>query len=154
MRTVAVREAAYGARMAPTLQIAIDCADPHALVEFWAAALGYDVERHGDQIRRMLDEGWASEADVTKVDGQLAWRTAAACRDPEGKGPRLLFQVVPEPKTVKDRIHLDVQVGAERRDAEVERLVALGATWLWEASQGPHSWVTLADPEGNEFCVG
>ena len=61
---------------------------------------------------------------------------------------------MPEPKTVKDRIHLDVQVGAERRDAEVERLVALGATWLWEASQGPHSWVTLADPEGNEFCVG
>jgi hypothetical protein len=54
---------------------------------------------------------------------------------------------------VKDRIHLDLHFGEEQRDEQVERALALGATKLWEASQGPHSWVTLADPEGNEFCV-
>ena len=65
----------------------------------------------------------------------------------------MLFQTVPEPKTVKNRLHLDVRVGAGRREAEVARLLALGATELWRGSQGPFEWVTLADPEGNEFCV-
>jgi hypothetical protein len=65
----------------------------------------------------------------------------------------VLFQEVPEAKTVKNRVHLDVRVGAERREAEVARLLGLGATELWRGSQGPYAWVTLADPEGNEFCV-
>jgi hypothetical protein len=60
---------------------------------------------------------------------------------------------VPEPKTVKDRIHLDLHVGEDRRETEVARILALGATKLWDGQQGPQSWVTLADPEGNEFCV-
>jgi hypothetical protein len=62
---------------------------------------------------------------------------------------------VPEPKTVKDRIHLDLQrdLDAAGRQIEVERLIALGATKLWDGQQGPSSWVTLADPEGNEFCI-
>jgi hypothetical protein len=54
---------------------------------------------------------------------------------------------------VKNRVHLDVRVGAERREAEVARLVDLGATELWRGAQGPFEWVTLADPEGNEFCL-
>jgi hypothetical protein len=65
----------------------------------------------------------------------------------------VLFQVVPEPKTVKNRVHLDLHVGAERRPEVVERLVGLGATVLWEGREGPSTWVTMADPEGNEFCV-
>jgi hypothetical protein len=65
----------------------------------------------------------------------------------------VLFQLVPEAKTVKNRVHLDVRVGADRREAEVARLLERGATELWRASQGPYEWVTLADPEGNEFCV-
>ena len=65
----------------------------------------------------------------------------------------MYFQLVPEPKGSKNRLHLDLQFGPDERVAEVERLERLGATRLFEGSQGPHSWVTMADPEGNEFCV-
>jgi len=60
---------------------------------------------------------------------------------------------VPEAKTVKNRQHLDARVGPDRREAEVARLLGLGATELWRGSQGPYEWATLADPQGNEFCV-
>jgi hypothetical protein len=60
---------------------------------------------------------------------------------------------VPEPKTVKNRLHFDVRVGADGHEAEVARLTAMGATELWRGAQGPSTWVTMADPEGNEFCV-
>ena len=92
----------------PTIQIAVDAADPHALARFWAAAVGYDVEDHHDIVAEMLERGFAGADDTVEIDGRLAWRDAAACRDPRGTGPRLLFQAVPEPKTVKDRIHLDL----------------------------------------------
>lgn len=141
--------------MTAPFQIAIDCADPHRLARFWADAMGYDVEDHHDVVEQMLEAGYAqAEEDATEIDGRLAWRTAAACSHPDGSLPRLLFQQVPEPKTTKNRVHLDLHVGPDRRDAEVERLKALGASYLWEGQQGPHSWITLADPEGNEFCVG
>jgi hypothetical protein len=65
----------------------------------------------------------------------------------------MLFQRVPEPKTGKNRLHLDVHVGPERRETEIARLLAHGATELWRASQGPQESAMLADPEGNEFCV-
>jgi hypothetical protein len=139
---------------AMSMQIAVDCADPHRLVRFWAAATGSEIEDHHDLVAEMLAAGFATDDETVEVDGRRAWATAAACRHPDGTIPRLLFQQVPESKTTKNRWHIDLQVGGDRRDAEVERLVALGATRLWEASQGPHSWVTLADPEGNEFCVG
>ena len=54
---------------------------------------------------------------------------------------------------MKNRVHLDLHVGEDRREAEVERLTGLGASRLWDGQQGPHRWVTMADPEGNEFCV-
>lgn len=136
-----------------SVQVAIDCADPHRLVRFWAPTLDMQIEDHHDQVEQMVSQGYATEADTVMIDGRLAWRTGAACRDPEGRLPRLLFQTVEEPKTVKNRVHLDVQVGPEKRDDKVDELLALGAVRLWEARQGPHSWVTLADPEGNEFCV-
>jgi Glyoxalase-like domain len=139
----------------PQFQIAVDAADPHRLNRFWAKAVGYDMEDHHDQIHELIEAGLASRDDVIELDGRLAWKTAAACRDPSGNGPRLLFQQVPEAKSVKNRVHLDLHFGFAdgAREAEVERLIALGATRLWDGRQGPHTWVTLADPEGNEFCV-
>src|SRR5215203_1294167 len=98
----------------PELQLAIDAADPHRLNRFWSAALGYEIEDHQPLIEQLLAGGVASPDDTTEVDGRLAWKEAAAIRDPEGRGPRLLFQVVPEPKTVKNRLHLDLHVGEER----------------------------------------
>jgi hypothetical protein len=139
--------------MPTAFQIAIDCQDPHQLVRFWAAAMDLEIEDHEAQIRELLAAGFATPDDTVELDGKLAWATAAACRS-EDRRTRLLFQTVPEPKTTKNRVHLDLHVGAEDRDAEVARLVELGASELWEGQQGPHRWVTLADPEGNEFCVG
>ena len=135
--------------MTHAFQIAVDCVDPHRLAAFWAEALGYEVEDHHDVVEAMLAAGYArADEDALEIDGRLAWRTAAACKDPAGSAPRLLFQQVPEPKTVKNRLHLDVDVGADACEAEVARLEALGARRLWEGQQGPHSGVTLADPEG------
>ena len=140
----------------PTFQIAIDCADPHQLNLVWSAAVGYEMEDHHDMIEGLLAAGHATPDDTIELDGRLAWKIAAACGDPAGRGPRLLFQQVPEPKTVKDRIHLDLHFSPgddAARDAQVARLLELGATKLWDGQQGPQRWVTMADPEGNEFCV-
>lgn len=138
---------------APAVQFVIDAADPHALAEFWAAALGYEVEDVEAFARKMLDAGHASDHDVTTHRGRLVWRDAAAASDPDGRRPRLLLQRVPEAKTVKNRVHLDLLVGPELRDAEVERILGLGAVRLHDGHLGPQTWVTLADPEGNELCV-
>ncbi len=67
--------------------------------------------------------------------------------------PRILFQLVPEAKTVKNRVHLDPRVGQDMAEQVAAALAGRGATVLHRASQGPHSWVTMADPEGNEFCI-
>jgi hypothetical protein len=140
--------------MAFDLQVTIDCSAPHELADWWAEALGWQVEPQDESfIRRMVQSGAASEEDTVHHRGALVWKTGAALNSPDAGRPRVLFQGVPEPRTVKNRVHLDVRVGPERREAEVARLVGLGATELWRGSQGPYEWVTLADPEGNEFCV-
>ena len=140
--------------MAFDFQVAIDCTSPHELADWWAEALGWQVEAQDESfIRRMIEEGHAIDEQTVRHRGALVWRSATAMNSPEPGRPRVLFQAVPEPKTVKNRVHLDVRAGADLREAEVARLVALGATELWRASQGPYEWVTLADPEGNEFCV-
>jgi predicted enzyme related to lactoylglutathione lyase len=148
--------------MGVNFQVVVDCADPHLLARFWSAALEWEREQHADRIKALMDQGLVTEDDVAEVDGVLSFKTAAAVRDPEAqtnaKGQpvrgRMLFQVVPETKSVKNRVHLDIYFDTEDRDAEVERLIGLGARRLWEGKQGPvHTWVTLADPEGNEFCV-
>ena len=139
--------------MSTPIQIVIDCAEPHRLVRFWAEALGYEIEDSSELVAQVLAAGGATEADTVVVDGKRVWPDVA-CRDASGAGrPRLLFQGVPEPKAVKNRVHLDLQVGDERRDAEVERLLGLGARRIGEGRQGPFAWVVLADPEGNELCV-
>jgi hypothetical protein len=148
--------------MAVAYKVVIDCADPHRLADFWAAALDYVVEDNSAMIRQLLDGGLVSEAETTTVDGRLRFRDAVAVRDPDGPvdertgvglGGRVLFQVVPEPKTVKNRVHLDLHIGEDRRAEVVDRLTAAGGRVLWEGRQGPNTWVTMADPEGNEFCV-
>ena len=140
--------------MALEFQVTVDSLHPHDLADWWADVLGWQVEPQDEAfIRRMLAEGAAAETDTTEHRGALVWRVGAAITAPDAGRPRVLFQLMPEAKTVKNRVHLDVRVGAERQDAEVARLLGLGATELWQGAQGPFSWVTMADPEGNEFCV-
>ena len=142
--------------MAFTIQVAMDSADPHVLAEWWAEALGWQVEPSDpDFIRRMISEGHASESDTSTHRGVLVWKDGAAVSAPDAiaGSPRLLFQLVPEAKTGKNRTHLDLRVSPDDPAAVVERLLAAGATRLHEGRQGPHTWVTLADPELNEFCV-
>lgn len=140
--------------MATTFQVAIDCRAPHELADWWAEALGWAVEPQDEEfIRRMIDAGHATEAATTTHRGRLVWKDGAAINPPEPGPPRVLFQAVPEPKAGKNRLHLDLRTGPDRQDAEVERLTGMGARELWRGRQGPHTWVTMADPEGNEFCV-
>jgi hypothetical protein len=141
--------------MAFDFQVVIDCSAPHELADWWAEALGWQVEPQDEAfIRRMVESGAASENDTTTHRGALVWREGAAINCPDPDRPRVLFQQVPEPKTVKNRMHLDVRVG-EGGDVEavMEKLTARGARFLHHGRQGPFTWVTLADPEGNEFCV-
>ncbi|WP_224386585.1 VOC family protein [Pseudonocardia sp. ICBG1293] len=136
--------------MTPTLQIVLDATDPHALVRFWAAALHYEVEDHTAVVDGLLAAGHLTPEEVLDDGDRRRFRDVAAAR---GAGPRLFVQRVPEPRTAKNRMHLDLQVGADAAPAEVERLVALGAQVLWTtADRGPVT-TTLGDPEGNEFCV-
>lgn len=139
--------------MTRSLQVAFDAADPHALARFWAEALDYRREDHSGVVASLLASGRLREAEVVDVDGRPAFRDVATCVDPGGGGPRLFFQRVPEPKTVKNRLHLDLQVGGEAAPREIERLVALGATVAWITSDRGPVTTTLRDPEGNEFCV-
>ena len=134
-------------------QITFDCQDPHATCRFWADVLGYEVVRDEAMIRHFLAEGVATEDDVTTVDGELVWKEGDACEDPDGRRPRMYFQRVPEPRAAKNRVHLDLRVPEADRPKEVERLEGLGARRIGEGQQGPHSWIVMADPEGNEFCV-
>ncbi|MEO3978502.1 VOC family protein [Streptomyces sp. CAU 1734] len=143
-------------------KLTIDAADPVAQADFWAEALGYEVEDHSALIERLREHGQLPEGSTIRAHGRDAWREFAAVRHPDdpfneetgvGTGRRLLFQRVPEAKTVKNRLHIDVHAGPERREAEVARLTGLGATVLYEQNQYGGSWTTMADPEGNEYCV-
>lgn len=144
--------------MAYDVQVVIDSVDPHPLADWWAETLGWEVEPSDeDFIRRMIKEGHASEDDTITHRGVLVWREGAAINHPGGRDsgrPRILFQLVPEPKTVKNRVHLDLRPDTDDKEGAVRRLVERGATVLHEGRQGPHTWVTLTDPEGNELCLG
>jgi len=144
--------------MAYDFQVTADCADPHVLADWWADALGWVVEPSDEAfIRRMIAEGYATQEQTTTHRGVLVWKEGAAILHPDepagGLRRRILFQLVPEGKTVKNRVHLDVRIGADKVEDELARLTAAGATFLHRGQQGPHGWVTLADPEGNEFCI-
>ncbi|RKE18204.1 VOC family protein [Streptomyces sp. TLI_171] len=143
-------------------KLVVDSADAPAIAEFWAAALEYRVEDPTALIDSLLADGRLPEAAVTERGGRKLFRGYSAVRHPDdpfdplsdiGKGRRILFQDVPEPKTGKNRLHLDIHSDGHL-EAVVTRLESLGATRVQEHDQGPvgHWWV-MRDPEGNEFCV-
>lgn len=132
----------------------VDSKNPHAQADWWAAALGWQVDA-GDEamIERLVAAGHAREDDTLRWNGRLVWRIGQAIVDPSHPDrPRVLFQLVPEGKTVKNRLHLDIRAG-DGRQLKIDELIAAGATWLHDGQVGPSVWTTLADPEGNEFCV-
>jgi hypothetical protein len=133
--------------MAYGVQVTFDCADPARLGAFWASALGYVVQPP--------PEGFGSWPEFLASIGvpESEWTTRNAIVDPDGKGPRLFFQRVPEPKSAKNRVHLDVNVGRANVAAEVERLTGEGATVVRTFDDGGEHWVVLQDPEGNELCL-
>ena len=108
--------------------ICVDCADPRALAHWWAQVLD-DFE--------VVEEGEMNEDE-------------AELRGPGGRW--LMFLRVPEAKTVKNRLHFCLRPSASTRDAEVDRILGLGATVVDDRRDGD-GWAVLADPEGNEFCV-
>jgi hypothetical protein len=137
------------------VQIAFDCADPGALAAFWAEALpGYAVQSPPPGF-----DSWPAFLAAQGVP-ESEWNTRSAL---VGDGPRLFFQQVPEPKTVKNRVHLDLHAGGgpsvpvdEQRAsvrAAVARLQRLGATFVEEREEMGVVWAVMTDPEGNEFCA-
>lgn len=139
--------------MAVPVQIVFDANDPHALSVWWAELLDYEVERDGEFVRGLLDQGVVSDDDVVEIDGILHFATAASMRDPEGNGPRFFFQRVPEDKAGKNRMHLDVRLANPDLDAEVDRIVSRGATFVRYGEHPGQRWAVMQDPEGNEFCL-
>src|SRR4051812_42839115 len=128
--------------MPALIQIAIDCADPSRLAAFWAAALGY--ERAAPILGFDPGDDWCRIVDPAK-----------------GRAP-ILFHRVPEPKVGKNRVHLDIVLapGTSKEDsrplvdAEVPRLISLGATHVRTDDDDTDYYAVMQDPEGNEFCVG
>ena len=134
-------------------QVTFDAADPHALATFWANVLGMEVEDHSDFVNQLVAEGRVPAADRIIINGRSAFRDVTACRDPKGVEPRFFFQKVPEGKTAKNRVHLDIHVEPDRKAEEVARLTKLGAQLIeTHEDRGPLTYV-MRDPEGNEFCV-
>jgi hypothetical protein len=144
--------------MALDFQLVIDCAQPHQLADWWAETLGWEVEPTDEAfIRKMVEQGFARDDETVVHNGALRWKTGAAINHPGGREsgrPRILFQQVPEPKTVKNRLHVDLRPIQDGAEQQIEDLIARGATFLHRGEEGPYAkWATLADPEGNEFCV-
>ena len=145
--------------MALNIQIVVDSARPHDLADWWAETLQWAVEPQDEGfIRSMIEQGYATENQTMTHRGSLVWKDGAAIRPPEeinSRNPerRILFQAAPEGKTVKNRVHWDVRLDGREKDEVRRELEARGASFLWSARQGPHSWHTMADPEGNEFCI-
>ena len=135
------------------IQITLDCDEPHTLVAFWSAALGYEIEDHTAIVEGLLAAGRLPEQAVVRTDHGTGFADLAACRDPAGRKPRMLLQREPDRAPGKLRQHLDLQVGPDRADAEVARLLGLGATVAWTSHDRGAATTTLRDPEGNEFCV-
>jgi catechol 2,3-dioxygenase-like lactoylglutathione lyase family enzyme len=144
--------------MSRDVQITLDCADPAVLAAFWAEVLGYELQGPPPGF-----ESWEQALDALGVPPE-ARNDRSAVVDPDGGGPRMFFQRVPEPKQVKNRMHVDVRAapglqGDDRMaalEAEALRLVSHGATRLERFDPEPPlgaGHIVMADPEGNEFCL-
>lgn len=142
--------------MTKDVQITFDCADPAALAAFWAEVLGYQLQPPPDGF-----SSWDEALDALGVPPDQRNSRSAIVAD---GAPRIFFQQVPERKTVKNRLHLDVRVatgitGDERMavlEAEADRLAALGASRSYRVEPSPpmeEGFITMLDPEGNEFCL-
>jgi hypothetical protein len=138
------------------IQVVFDAAEPAKLADFWALALGYVIQPP--------PPGFDSWEDLCRAFGvpEDQWADKSAVVDPDGAGPRLFFQRVPEGKIAKNRVHLDINASAGMTDPEArwqrvteyaEKLVAAGATVLDEVRDPLGNCIVLRDPEGNEFCV-
>ena len=152
--------------MSRDVQITIDAADPRALSTFWRDVLGYvHPGPPGVELPEGADPLAAWDDVLARIGVPEADRNSrSAVEDPDGRGPRLFFQRVPEGKNAKNRVHLDVRAapdlqGQERMaalEAECDRLVALGATRLERHEPEPPmgaGHIVMTDPEGNEFCL-
>ena len=136
-------------------QIVFDANDVPRLVAFWEQALGYEVQPPPPEF-----ETWEDFARENGIPEEQ-WDGWGALIDPDGKRPRIFFQRVPEGKTAKNRLHLDVNVGegldgedrTTRVKQEADRLEELGATRQREAFERGEFWIVMQDPEGNEFCL-
>lgn len=147
--------------MPVSYQLVIDCASPEALAPFWVEALHYVIAPAPDGFDSW-DDFYRS---IGVPEDELGMGGADSIVDPNGEGPRIWFQVVPEEKSIKNRLHIDVNasggrgssldVRRERVEAEAERLVALGATRVRTNSEEglDHYAVAMLDPEGNEFDI-
>ncbi|MEJ2887228.1 VOC family protein [Actinomycetospora aeridis] len=139
--------------MAIGVQITFDARDTAKQAEFWALALDYVLQPPPSGFDSW--EAFAEEVGIPRED----WDRLNAVCDPDGAGPRVLFQKVPEGKTVKNRVHLDVNVGglAENRrelaQAHREKLEAAGAQFVREVDEASGWCLVMLDPEGNEFCL-
>jgi catechol 2,3-dioxygenase-like lactoylglutathione lyase family enzyme len=140
------------------VQVTFDCADPASLSRFWAEALGYRLDAPPPGF-----DTWEAALEALGVPEDER-NNASAVSDPDGSGPRLFFQKVPEGKSAKNRVHLDVRAapgldGEERMaalEAECERLTGLGASRVARHEPDPplsHGFIVMQDPEGNEFCL-
>jgi hypothetical protein len=152
--------------MSREIQVTFDAHDPAALSSFWRDALGYvHPGPPGVELPEGADPLAAWEEFLERVGVPKEERnTRSAIEDPEGRGPRVFFQQVPEDKVAKNRVHLDVRAapglqGDERMaalEAECDRLVALGARRVSRSEPEPpmsSGFIVMADPEGNEFCL-
>ena len=139
-----------------TIQVTFDCADPRALSMFWCEALGYELPPPPAGF-----DSWDAFSDSLP---EIHRNSASACEDPAGVGPRFFFQRVPESKSVKNRVHIDIRAapgleGDARMmalETECERLVAVGAKRQERhepAAPMGGGHIVMADPEGNEFCL-
>ena len=108
-------------------ELIVDANDPEMLAAFWEAVLGWE----------RIDADDEGDVEIAAPDGSL---------------PTIVFEPVPEPKAVKDRLHIDVSPVGVDQETELERLLGLGARVI-DIGQGDVSWIVLADPEGNEFCL-
>lgn len=144
--------------MAVEFQVTFDAADPEGLAGFWAEALGYVSDEPPQGFPTW--DAFLDAMGVRPDERDTAW----ALHDPDGRGPRLYFQKVPEGKVAKNRVHLDLRAAAgaqnyETRMAMLEdecaRLVALGAERVrrFEKSLTSFGFIVMRDPEGNEFCL-
>ncbi len=149
--------------MALSWKLVIDSRSAPDLADFWASALEYEVEDPSALVEQLLAAGHIDAEAVLEHHGRKTFRGYAAIRHPDdpfdqasgiGRGRRLLFQDVPEGKSGKNRLHIDVHSEPGGLDELVARLEELGATRVREFDKGPEGhWWIMQDPEGNEFCA-